>query len=161
MTVQYRITNTGEVAGAEASQVYLNLPRQAQQPAKRLVGFNKAFLEPGESKTVSVTIDAGASNHPFSHFVPRNPQDLTAWAEGRWVSQNGKYQMLVGGSSTDTPLTRQIALNFDKEQDPGHGHGPGKPQQPDRPDRPDRPQPDIQGLWSVVTSILAALGWGR
>lgn len=162
VTVQYRITNTGEVAGAEASQVYLNLPRQARQPAKRLVGFNKVFLEPGESETVSVTIDAGASNHPFSHFVPRNPQDLAAWAEGRWVSQNGQYQVLVGGSSADTPLRRQIALSFDKGRDPGHGHGPGKPpQQPDRPDRPEPPAKDIRAIWSVVTSILATLGWGR
>ena len=153
VTVQYSVTNTGDVAGAEASQVYLNLPRQARQPGKRLVGFNKVFLEPGETRRVSVTIDAGASNHPFSHFVPRNPQDLAAWAEGRWVSQSGQYQVLVGGSSADTPLSRQISLNFDKGED--HGPGPGKP------DRPDRPDQDLGAVWSIVTSFLAVLGWGR
>lgn len=159
VTVQYRVTNTGDVAGAEASQVYLNLPRQARQPGKRLVGFNKVFLEPGESRRVSVTIDAGASNHPFSHFVPSNPQDLAAWAEGRWVSQNGRYQVLVGGSSADTPLSGRVALNFDKGHD--HGHRPGKPQQPDRPDTPDRPDRDIDALLSRINSVLAILGWGR
>src|SRR5690606_26141447 len=121
-----------------------------RQPGKRLVGFNKVFLEPGESRRVSVTIDAGASNHPFSHFVPSNPQDLAAWAEGRWVSQNGRYEVLVGGSSADTPLSGRVALNFDKGHD--HGHRPGKPQQPDRPDTPDRPDRDIDALLSRINS---------
>lgn len=161
VTVQYRLTNTGERAGAEASQVYLTLPRQARQPAKRLVGFEKVFLEPGESRRVSVTIDAGASNHPFSYFSPRNPQDLAAWAEGRWVSPDGQYRISVGGSSADTPLSRRVSLNFDRGPGNGHGHGPGKPHQPERPERPDRPEPDVRNVWAVVASILAMVGWER
>lgn len=159
VTVSYRLTNTGERAGAEASQVYLKLPRQARQPSKRLVGFNKVFLEPGESRRVSVTIDAGASNHPFSHFVPRNPNDLSAWAEGRWESADGKYGILVGGSSADTPLSGQVSLRFENDR----GHGPGKPSP--QPGRPDRPEPgerlDLERTWSLVTALLSFLGWGR
>ena len=57
---QYR-----SVAGAEVVQVYLGLPVDGQPP-KRLVGFQKVFVEPGESKPVTITIDPAATNHPFS-----------------------------------------------------------------------------------------------
>ncbi|MBR6312701.1 MAG: glycoside hydrolase family 3 C-terminal domain-containing protein [Oscillospiraceae bacterium] len=42
------VTNTGERAGAEVVQLYLN---------GELAGFRKVYLEPGETKTVSVTVD--------------------------------------------------------------------------------------------------------
>ena len=58
------VTNTGAVAGAEVVQVYLGLPVEGQPP-KRLVGFQKVFVEPGESKPVTITIDPAATNHPF------------------------------------------------------------------------------------------------
>lgn len=112
LTATFTITNTGSVAGAEASQVYLQLPPQAEQPSKRLVGFKKVYLEPGESAQVSVEIDAGASNHPFSYFVPEAPDDLAAWAEGEWETADGFYRVLVGGSSADTPLSKPIAMVF-------------------------------------------------
>ncbi|WP_417614108.1 beta-glucosidase family protein [Oceanisphaera sp.] len=112
LTVEYTVTNTGAVAGAEATQVYLKLPRQAEQPSKRLVGFDKVYLEPGESTRVSVQIDAGASNHPFSYFVPDNPDDLATWADGEWASATGRYRVYVGGSSADTPLVGRINMVF-------------------------------------------------
>ena len=58
------MTNTGPVAGAEVVQVYLGVPVEGQPP-KRLVGFQKVFVEPGESKPVTITIDPAATNHPF------------------------------------------------------------------------------------------------
>lgn len=112
LTAQYTIRNTGAVAGAEASQVYLQLPAKAEQPSKRLVGFEKVYLQPGESAQVSVEINAAASNHPFSHFVPDAPDDLAAWADGEWQTEDGFYRVLVGGSSDNTPLTKPIAMVF-------------------------------------------------
>ncbi|WP_156816515.1 beta-glucosidase [Oceanimonas smirnovii] len=112
LTVEYTVTNTGSRFGGEASQVYLKLPKQAQQPSKRLVGFKKVFLEPGESERVSIMVDAGASNHPFSYFEPDYPAELTKWAYGNWREVNGPYQVFVGGSSADTPLTRRIGISF-------------------------------------------------
>lgn len=112
LTVEFDLTNTGFYAGAEAAQVYLQLPWQAQQPAKRLVGFDKVHLQPGETRRVSITIDAGASNHPFSYFVPDYPDDLAAWADGEWASQSGQYTVYVGGSSADTPLIDRIGIAF-------------------------------------------------
>src|SRR5690606_21937485 len=50
LDVSYTITNTGSRAGAEASQVYVSLPPVANEPSKRLVGFEKIELAPGESQ---------------------------------------------------------------------------------------------------------------
>lgn len=112
LTVEYTLTNTGSVAGAEASQIYLELPRQANQPSKRLVGFKKVFLEPNESARITVDIDASAPNHPFSSFVPDDPDNLAAWAEGEWVSHAGAYRVHVGGSSAETPLVQRVGMAF-------------------------------------------------
>lgn len=114
LKVSYTITNVGDRAGAEASQVYLQLPGEAEQPSKRLVEFEKVLLAPGESRRVTVNIDGGASNHPFSYFVPDNPDDLTDWANGDWHEANGRYRVYVGGSSADTPLVGQVTLFFPK-----------------------------------------------
>ena len=66
--VSFTITNTGDIAGKEAAQVYLTLPDKAGQPTKRLVNFEKVYLEPGESKKVTLRINHDDSNHPFSVF---------------------------------------------------------------------------------------------
>jgi len=111
LQVEYTITNTGKRPGKEASQVYLTLPREADEPAKRLVQFEKIDLAPGESKRVSVAIDSSSPNHPFSYFVPAN-DNLKDWANGQWVTADGDYAVHVGGSSADTPLETTVALTF-------------------------------------------------
>ena len=110
--VSFTITNTGKVAGKEAAQVYLTLPNVAGQPAKRLVNFEKVDLKPGESKRVNLRINQADSNHPFSYFIPKDPNNLANWAEGEWATAKGKYRVHVGGSSADTPLVKDIPLNF-------------------------------------------------
>jgi len=110
--VSFTITNTGKVAGKEAAQVYLTLPNVAGQPAKRLVNFEKVDLKPGESKRVNLRINQADSNHPFSYFIPKDPDNLANWAEGEWATAKGKYRVHVGGSSADTPLVKDIPLNF-------------------------------------------------
>ena len=64
VTVTASVTNTGPVAGAEVVQVYLGVPVDGQPP-KRLVGFQKVFVEPGATEPVTITIDPAATNHPF------------------------------------------------------------------------------------------------
>jgi beta-glucosidase len=64
VTVTASVTNTGPVGGAEVVQVYLGIPVEGQPP-KRLVGFQKVFLQPGASEPVMITIDPAATNHPF------------------------------------------------------------------------------------------------
>ena len=116
LTVDFTITNTGDVAGAEAAQVYLTLPDAAGQPSKRLVGFDKVVLEPGASAPVSVTIDSAASNHPFSYFVP---DPAGTWADGDWATAAGDYTVHVGGSSAGSPLEQAVTLDFPAAQNTG------------------------------------------
>nr|WP_311529492.1 fibronectin type III-like domain-contianing protein [uncultured Ralstonia sp.] len=41
------------------------LPSTTGEPPKRLIGLRKIWLDAGASKTVSITIDPNASNHPL------------------------------------------------------------------------------------------------
>ena len=112
--VSFTVTNTGKVAGAEAAQVYLTLPDKAGQPAKRLVNFEKINLKPGESRLVTLRINLADSNHPFSYFIPKDPDNLGNWADGEWATTDGKYRVHVGGSSADTPLEKDVMLKFNR-----------------------------------------------
>ena len=110
--VSFTITNTGDVAGAEAAQVYLTLPDKAGEPGKRLVNFKKIDLKPGEKKQITLRINQADSNHPFSYFIPKDPDNLKNWADGKWATLDGKYRVYVGGSSADTPLEKEVMLKF-------------------------------------------------
>lgn len=98
VTVTVKVTNTGSRAGAEVVQAYLGIPVDGQPP-KRLVGFDKVYLEPGESKTAKMVIDPNATNHPFSVWCN---------ALGNFDIKPGDYTLYVGTSSEDTPLTRVL-----------------------------------------------------
>jgi beta-glucosidase len=90
-----RVTNAGEVAGAEVVQVYLALPAATRQPPKRLVGFQRIALAPGASGEISVMIDPTASNHP-----------LGVWSttENKWTIPAGQFKVWVGRSSAPRDL---------------------------------------------------------
>ncbi|MBQ7889147.1 MAG: glycoside hydrolase family 3 C-terminal domain-containing protein [Erysipelotrichaceae bacterium] len=63
--VSVTVTNTGDVAGKETVQIYLNSPyteydieNKVEKASASLVGFEKTdILQPGESETVKVTVD--------------------------------------------------------------------------------------------------------
>ncbi|WP_122818234.1 glycoside hydrolase family 3 C-terminal domain-containing protein [Nocardioides pantholopis] len=114
LRVSYTVTNTGNVAGKEASQVYLRLPREAREDFNRLVGFEKVNLAPGESRRVSVVLDADAANHPLSYFHPDDPDDLRKWADGEWRTPKGSFTVSVGGSSESTPLRQTVPVEIGK-----------------------------------------------
>jgi len=95
-----RVTNTGRRLGAEVLQAYVSLPPSANaigapQPPKRLVGFAKAELAPGQSRTLSIAIDPAASNHPLSLWSTR---------ENRWVIPKGEFTVWLGNSSSPGDL---------------------------------------------------------
>lgn len=112
LEVKYTLTNTGTREGAEASQVYLTLPAAANEPSKRLVGFQRVDLMPGASQQVTVVIDSSASNHPLSYWLPDNDAAAPGWAHGAWITASGNYTVQVGTSSADTPLTHSVSLSF-------------------------------------------------
>lgn len=121
LNVSFVLKNTGDVAGAESSQVYLTLPDAAGQPSKRLVDFEKVYLEPGESQRVRVYLDAAQSSHPFSWFDPEDSEDFANWSDGEWRTPDGEYAVHVGGSSAETPLEKTVNLSF-----PGNDKGLGR-----------------------------------
>src|SRR4051794_36270615 len=100
MTVTASVTNTGPVFGAEVVQVYLGVP-VAGQPPKRLVAFQKVFVEPGASESVTITVDPAATNHPFGVW------DYTA---RRFVTKPGEYTVDVGNSADNTPHTTSLTV---------------------------------------------------
>ncbi len=55
-TVNFSLMNTGKVAGKEIPQVYIEFPTSAGEPPRRLAGWDKVALQPGEKKSVSITI---------------------------------------------------------------------------------------------------------
>lgn len=55
-TVSFSVENTGTVSGKEVPQVYIQFPSAAGEPPKRLVGWEKVDLKPGEKKKVAVKI---------------------------------------------------------------------------------------------------------
>lgn len=58
--VECRITNRGKRAGKETVQVYLSCPlAEGGKPVRQLKGFEKLFLEPGESKKAVMEIEGG------------------------------------------------------------------------------------------------------
>lgn len=99
--VRVTVENTGVRRGAEVPQVYLGLPASTGEPPKRLVGFEKVWLEPGEQRRVEITIDPGASHHPLSTW--------DAAGQG-WVTADGAYSVYVGRSSADLPLRDTVTI---------------------------------------------------
>lgn len=98
--VQFLVENTGDVAGAEAPQVYLSLPASVDAPPKRLVGFDKVELRPGEKKRVEITIDPAAAHHPLS--VWNSDAD-------RWDTPIGEFTVHAGNSSQNLTLSDTFA----------------------------------------------------
>jgi len=98
--VAFTVTNTGKVAGAEVGQVYLGIP-VAGQPPKRLVGFKKVFLQPGESQRVSIVVAPAATNHPLAVW-----DDCTR----SFVVKPGDYTVYAGNSSEHTPLSATVTV---------------------------------------------------
>jgi beta-glucosidase len=91
-TARFTVKNTGKRPGTEIAEVYARLPKGTDEPYRRLVGWTRVALAPGESKAVSVAID--------DRVLKTFDEDKNAW-----TMTPGDYQVLVGGSSDNTPLT--------------------------------------------------------
>lgn len=100
VVVEASVTNTGSRAGAEVVQVYLAVP-SPKQPPKRLVGFAKVFVEPGETRPVAITVDPAATNHPLSVWSD---------AERAFVVPRGDFTVHVGTSSVDDVDTATLTV---------------------------------------------------
>jgi beta-glucosidase len=95
--VTFTVTNTGNRAGAEVAEVYASLPAAAAEPPKRLVGFSKIKLNAGESKDVTIDVDAKYLS-------------IFNVAQNGWQLLPGDYGFMVGGSSQSLPLKQSVSL---------------------------------------------------
>ncbi|MEE6260780.1 glycoside hydrolase family 3 C-terminal domain-containing protein [Plantactinospora sonchi] len=91
LKVSVDVTNTGRRRGAEVVQLYVgtpSAPAASERPAKRLRGFEKVSLRPGQTRRVNFTVE-----------VP----DLAFFDDrlGRYVVDMGTYTIQVGGSSAE------------------------------------------------------------
>jgi len=93
LTVRFTVTNSGGREGADVPQVYVTRPGKA----KRLIGWAKPDLKPGESREVTVTAD------------PRVLADFNVKAQ-RWEMPAGEVKVEVATSATDPVLTGAAKL---------------------------------------------------
>jgi beta-glucosidase len=89
--VSARVTNDGRVSGADVAQLYLGLPAATGEPPRKLVGFQRVMLAPGQSTVV--------------HFII-TPRQEWWWDHDGWSESAGTYRVYVGDSSAlaDLPL---------------------------------------------------------
>jgi beta-glucosidase len=96
--VSFDVTNTGSVSGAEVAQLYVSDPSATvKRPERELKGFKKVRLGPGETKHVTLNLDARS----FSYW------EETAH---EWTIDPGKFIVRVGDSSENTPLHSELTL---------------------------------------------------
>ncbi|HEY6426447.1 MAG TPA: glycoside hydrolase family 3 C-terminal domain-containing protein [Acidimicrobiales bacterium] len=96
--VSVDVTNTGTRRGAEVIQVYARRPEsRVERPDKELKGFEKIWLQPGETTRVHLRI----SEQDFRHWDE---------AEDSWEIERGEVEILVGASSRDIRLSAAVSL---------------------------------------------------
>jgi len=91
-TVSVNVTNTGKRASDEVVQLYVHdLVSSVTRPVQELKGFQRIHLKPGETKRVE---------------LPLGPSELGLYdASMKWVVEPGRFEIMVGGSSTDVKKT--------------------------------------------------------
>jgi beta-glucosidase len=93
-TVRVSVTNTGRRTGIAVPQLYLGLPSPSsavQQPPRQLKGYRSVRLRPGQTASVTFSLDRRA----FSYW------DVST---NGWRVARGCYRVYVGSSSRDLPL---------------------------------------------------------
>jgi beta-glucosidase len=96
VTVAFDVANTGTRPAAEVAQVYVgDTHSSVPRPPKELKGFSKVFLKPGETKRVSLPLDARS----FSYY------DIKSHA---WKAEPGTFNIYVASSAADIKLEGKL-----------------------------------------------------
>jgi beta-glucosidase len=95
--VHFTLQNTGRRRGMAVGQVYASPAAGGWEAPRRLVGFGKVDLAPGESKSVDVDVD---------------PRLLATFDEAghAWRIAPGSYRLMLGGSSADLRANTSVTL---------------------------------------------------
>jgi beta-glucosidase len=99
--VRFTIRNTGTREGVEVPQVYVGPPPNPPAPmaVKQLVGFERVSLAPGQSRQITVHVDA---------------RGLSYWssANHRWTLAPGRRTFMVGASSRNITLKTDVVVRL-------------------------------------------------
>ena len=100
------IKNTGSRKGAEVVQVYASFPGSAvgHRPTRKLIGFDRVELEPGESKQVTIPI----SERELAYY-----DDATH----TWQIEGGTVNISISASSEDHRLSGSFTTTAHKYAD--------------------------------------------
>ncbi|MCR6722596.1 MAG: glycoside hydrolase family 3 C-terminal domain-containing protein [Chitinophagaceae bacterium] len=97
------VKNTGEIAGDEVSQVYIQYPSLERMPVKEMKAYRRISLEKDGSQEISFSI-------PVS--------ELQKWdlKEKKWKLYPGEYKVVVGSHSQDQRLEKSIIFKPGKKK---------------------------------------------
>jgi beta-glucosidase len=91
-TVSFDVMNSGQRAGTDVAQIYVASERsKVPRPLRELKGFARVQLAPGETKRVTLQLDARA----FAYYDVK--------AKG-WRVEAGRYSIELGRSAADIEL---------------------------------------------------------
>ncbi|CAF4840027.1 unnamed protein product [Rotaria sp. Silwood1] len=90
-SITFTVTNVGNVDGSEVPQLYLGFPEEAAEPSKILRGFERVYLEAGESKTVTLVL---------------TQRDISYWntINQNWTVAHGKYTVWIATSANNADI---------------------------------------------------------
>jgi beta-glucosidase len=100
LSVAFTLRNAGPRAGKAVAQVYVapaDWREAGWEAPKRLGGFAKVELRPGEARTLNLAVD---------------PRLLATWeaADNSWRIKAGTYRVLLGEASDNLPLSAEVTL---------------------------------------------------
>lgn len=98
LLVKFNLTNTGEIAGAEIAQLYIEkVDSVIFRSKKELKAFEKVYLEPGETKQVTLAL----TERDFSYYNPEIKD---------WEVESGNYKIQVGSSIQEIHIEETIEM---------------------------------------------------
>lgn len=109
LDITVNITNTGHMSGSEVIQLYISDEKSTlPKPIKELKDFTKIYLEPGESKEVTFSLDKSM----FSSY----DSDLE-----QWIAEEGYYNITIASSSDEDDIWDILRVYLDTKTPYSYG----------------------------------------
>ncbi len=99
--INVNVTNTGDIPGAEVIQLYISDEKSTlPKPVKELKDFAKVYVNPGETKEITFSLDKSY----FSSY----DSDL-----GKWIAEEGYYNIIIADSSDEKDAWEAVRVYLD------------------------------------------------
>ena len=96
VNVSVDITNTGKMGGSCVAEIFVSAPKtNIVKPLRELRGFEKVYLNPSETKRVSVTFPI---------------ESLSYYIDGSWKLENGEYEVQLCSDATKVILSHPLTI---------------------------------------------------